>query len=177
MLEIIRQPWILQSSIQGENKMKKIISGVTVLSMLLMINVPIGAVELDHESGNESAKVEINTTIDSSYVVVIPESINIDFKAETTKLGTVEADWVQIEPGKKVVVTANPGKLENVKDTAKTISYQLLSDKDKFQEMDILTADDKVDLNIAISEVEWNRAYAGKYKGIITFTLFYEDIV
>lgn len=157
--------------------MKKLISGLTVFSMMALMIMPVVAVELDQDDEPKSTEVEINTTIDPSYVVVIPESTSIDFNAETTELGSIEATWVQIDPDKKVVVTVTPGKLENLKDATKTIPYQLMNGKDEFESMDVLTAGDKVDLNVTIDKADWNKAYAGKYKGIITFTLSYEDIV
>lgn len=158
--------------------MKKLLSTLTVLTLAMGISATgIKAAEIDQNGDTKSTDIEITTAIDPSYVVVIPESTNIDFKEENTALGTVEATWVQIDPDKKVVVTADAGKLQNIKDINKTIPYRLLKGEDKFQSMDILAAGDKADLSVAISEADWNKAYAGRYKGIITFILSYEDIV
>lgn len=152
--------------------MKKLVCSVVALGMMLM---PITAEEINQDSEPQSGKTIISTEIDPTYEVVIPESTAIEFEAETTELGSVKANWVQIDPGKKVLVSVDAGELQNQEDPSKTIPYELVSDEEAFTSMDILSTEDKAVIQLKITKENWNKAFAGKYKGTIVFHFSYVD--
>lgn len=157
--------------------MKKILSFVLAAMMVTAISTTAFAAELNQGSDPKTQDTKITTSIAPTYVVTIPADAKIDFNAASTTLGTVNATHMQIEPDKKVTVTAAAGKLENQTDTTKTIEYKLMNGETEFTSMDLIDTEKKADLAIAIAEDDWNTAYAGDYKGTITFTISYTNLI
>lgn len=73
------------------------------------------------------------------------------------------------------VALATDGKLENAADNTKVIPYEIKAGEDVFTFATYLTAGEKTELTIHITQDDWNKAYAGEYSDAVTFTVSYED--
>lgn len=155
--------------------MKKLIMTLVTCFMVLAATIPTFASELDQDSNPSSQDVQITLSIAPTYIVSIPADTTIAFNETSTHMGSIQASHMQIEPDKNVVVSATTGKLENNKDKSKTIPYKLMSDTTAFSSIHLIDTIEKADLSIAIMENDWNKAFAGNYKGIITFMISYEN--
>lgn len=147
---------------------------VFTLLIVLAVSKPVFAAEVDQDS-HPSSEVPVTLSITPSYIVSIPASVTIGFNETITKMGRIQASHMQIEANKRVNVSATTGKLENNRDKAKTISYKLMDEANEFSSINLSDTLEKADLSIAITENDWNKAYGGSYKGIITFTISYEN--
>lgn len=156
--------------------MKKILSFVLAAIMVTALSTTAFAAELNQDDP-KTQDTEITTSIAPTYVVTIPADAKIEFNATSTVLGTVKASHMQIEPDKMVVVNATAGKLENQIEKAKTIAYKLMNGDAEFTSINLTDTEKKADLKISIAEDDWNKAYAGDYKGTITFTISYADLI
>ena len=67
------------------------------------------------------------------------------------------------------------GKLKNVADASKTISYSVNDSKAAFTSAKYTAAGQETPLTIAIAKDEWNKAAAGSYSDTVTFTVSYVD--
>ncbi|MEG2507450.1 MAG: hypothetical protein RSA93_07225 [Longicatena sp.] len=155
--------------------MKKIITAILAISMVAAMSTIAFAAELNQGSDPKTQDSEITTSIAPTYVVTIPADAKINFNAGSTVLGTIQASHMQIEPDKQVVVAAKAGELENQIDKEKSIPYKLTSGDGEFLSIALIDTVKKADLSVAITADDWNKAYAGNYKGTITFTISYAD--
>lgn len=155
--------------------MKKLIAAMFTCFMVSAITMPLFASELDQDSNPSSQDVQVTLSIAPTYIVTIPADTTIAFNETSTHMGSIQASHMQIEPDKNVVVLATTGKLENNTDKSKTIPYTLMSGTTAFSSIHLIDTLEKADLSIAIMENDWNNAFAGSYKGIITFMISYEN--
>ncbi|MEG2081398.1 MAG: hypothetical protein RRZ68_07555, partial [Oscillospiraceae bacterium] len=118
--------------------MKKIITAILAISMVAAMSTTAFAAELNQDSDPKTQDSEITTSIAPTYVVTIPADAKINFNAENTVLGTIQASHMQIEPDKQVVVTAKAGKLENQIDKEKTIPYKLMNGDVEFSSIALI---------------------------------------
>ena len=157
--------------------MKRIISAVFIVLMFVAMSTTAFASYkgINQDVDNESQNTNLTLSIAPTYTISIPADANINFNETSTPLGTVNATNIKIEPNKNVVVSAVAGELKNQKDTNKTLKYKLMNGKEEFSSISLNNTEEKADLSVTIEEEDWNKAYAGDYKGIITFTISYED--
>lgn len=152
--------------------MKKIIALALALLMVATMSVTAFAADTD----TKTTDTTITTSIAPTYTVTIPANTNVTFNATETSFGAIKVDAAQIDPDKciKVALTTD-GKLENAVDNTKVIPYEIKAGDAAFTSATYLTAGDKTELTINITQEDWNKAYAGEYSDTVTFTVSYED--
>lgn len=153
--------------------MKKLISGISALITAAMLIAPMNVFAEDNRG------VVVSTTVEPDYVVTIPLNLEVPFNQEKTDFGAVTLTKAQLEPDKCIKVTVQcDNLLENKADANKTIPYTIYEGKadatgDVFTTASYLTAGEKTDLTIGITQDDWNKAYAGKYEDTVTFQIEY----
>lgn len=154
--------------------MKKLISALMALCLVLSISVTAFAAEIDQETDPKTSQATITTSIAPTYTVTIPESVSVAFNAETTDFGAIEVTAAQLDPGKCIQVSLNAsGELENKADSSKVLPYTVSCGDSEFTSAKYLAAGEKSDLKINITREDWNKAYAGDYEDIVIFEVAY----
>ena len=146
--------------------MKKIFA--VVLALCLLCSMTAFAVE--YGPGDSSAETTLQVTVDESYTVVIPATVDIDFNATSTDLpvqvtalrtystGTV-ADTVR----KLAVEITADNKLTN--ENGDDLAYSVDTKNVYF------TATGTQNFAIRITSAAWNAAPAGTYTDTVTFAI------
>ena len=155
--------------------MKKIICLTAVVLALLGSGNKVLAANLNSRAGEEKTDSIITMSIAPTYTISIPAGVDIKYKDTSTELGTIRATTMKIEPNKMVKVSAQAKSIENLKDTTKVVPYELKSDGSLWTETSFVDTNKAEKLTIDIKEVDWDKAYAGNYKGVITFLVSYVD--
>lgn len=124
---------------------------------------------------DNNRSVEVKTHIDPTYTVTIPANTTVNFNAVDTSFGEIKLTAAQLDPNKSVEVALSAsGTLKNDKDKSKTLAYKILNGNTEFTSATYATADDSTALTIHIAQDDWNKAYAGDYADIVTFTISYK---
>lgn len=154
--------------------MKKIITALLVLAMSAAATTTVFAADINQSSNPKQSQATISTTIQPTYVVSIPEDVEVDFNATSTDFGTVELTAAQINPNYAVEVSLNASStLKNQADTSKTIAYTVSDENGPFTSTQYETAGESTKLTVNITQDAWNAAYAGNYMDTVTFTVSY----
>lgn len=144
---------------------KKFIVCVLALTLAFATAIPVFAQD-----------VVISTSIAPTYTVTIPETTEIEFNAATTDFGAVTLTAAQINPGYYVKVAVTPNALANTADATKTIPYAVTdASGTAFTSAKYTTAGQATALKIAITQADWNAAFAGAYSGTVTFDISYTN--
>lgn len=144
---------------------KKLIAGAMALTLSLAVTIPAFAEE-----------VEISTSIDPTYTVTIPEETEIEFNVTETDFGAITLTSALVNPGYYVKVAVTPNALANDADETKTIPYTVTdASGDEFTSAEYIAAGDTTALKIAITEDDWNAAFAGDYSGTVIFNISYTN--
>lgn len=165
--------------------MKKIISGILCLVMMLSTNIPTFAAEINMNN-SQTTETTVVYGPDSEYTVTIPESIIIPYnkgKGDSTTI-TVSASNVMINDGNNLNVsisgqTDSKWKLTNIADNNNNIEYIIGTTEngnDIIENSNILTVSAGDYWNSAKSAtlyltVNEDASNTGNYTGIITFTV------
>lgn len=141
---------------------KRIALGVSVMMLLSLSAMPVSAAE--------EKEAVISTEVAPTYIVTIPTSVKVPFNQQKTDFGAVTLTKAQLEPNKCVKVTMQcDNLLDNKADAEKTIPYTIYEGKadatgNVFTTASYLSAGEKTDLTIGITQDNWNKAYAGEYE-------------
>lgn len=153
--------------------MKKIVS--MIMMVLLISPVAIQAKEIDQESTNKTEDTKVTTSVDSTYLVVIPEDCKITKGTlNTTMELAVEGNPT---PDASIQVDVAATELCNQGNKEYKIPYQLTSEGKEFNkitysESEIRTGT-KTPLSIDITKEAWDNAFAGDYSATLTFAIQY----
>lgn len=153
---------------------KKIIAGMMSVLLATGMTMPVGAAN----PGQQSGSTQLNTSVESSFILTIPATTNIVFNETKTQMpgslkvsGNVDTnDWVL------VVATTNP--LEKI--TGESIDYSLTDGTNVFTDarwnetelragLTSAEGQKEIPLFVEITEEEWKQAKAGNYTGTVTF--------
>lgn len=142
--------------------MKKGLTGLLLVTLLAGFATPVHAAQT----------TELHANVGSSYVLTIPKETNIDVNALSTPLnGTVKVTG-NITATQNVVVSSTTNPLHNDVDNV-DLPYTLKMGNNTLTSMSFsqsdLTNAKEVQLNVAISQEDWNQAKAGEYNGSIVF--------
>ncbi len=175
-------------------KVKKFIAG---LSAMAVMATPITAFANDpflgelsntitNESDPQSGSALITTEIDPTYIVTIPADTTVAFNTLRTDFGSVELTEARLEPNAFIRVSLESDyELKNAADVTKTIPYDVvMEEQNEDQEFvynsvmgeDIILTEtgEKADLDIDITQDDWDSAYAGTYADTVTFNVQYD---
>ena len=160
--------------------MKKLITLALALVMTASISVSAFAATVDqNDASPKNENVTVTTSIDPTYIVTIPGNTTVAYnnnKATSTDFGTITADYVRLNPKKKIVVSVDADlTMKNADDKTKTIPYTITSGGKAFTSVDLLATGDSAALKIDITATAWSAACAGSYSDIVTFTVAYVD--
>lgn len=153
---------------------KRIALGVSVMMLLSLSAMPVSAAD-------DTRNAVISTEIAPAYIVTVPASIKVPFNQEKTDFGAITLTKAQLEPNKCVKVTMQcDNLLDNKADAEKTIPYTIYEGKanatgNVFATASYLSAGEKTDLTIGITQEDWNKAYAGEYEDTVTFQIEYTN--
>ena len=149
--------------------MKKVISVVLALVMMMAIMVPAFAAELNAttQSGNSTVLVDgITDKGDGTYSVEIPASVDLIW-GDTTKAGEYKITS-QVQTDKRVKVT-----LEKAKDLTnaanETIEFAVADATTGIANSAVVNNESHT-FNLTIDASEWAAASIATYEGTITFT-------
>lgn len=132
----------------------------------LFLSLPVQA--------EDATSVKVSTYIEPSYSIRIPADTDIAYGNETTQLGAVEVVSARIEPGMCISVSAKAdGLLVNAGSDNSAIPYRLMADDVPYKGSIFTESGEKTDLQIAVTEEDWEKADAGNYDGTIGFTVRY----
>lgn len=155
--------------------MKKIIALALSVMLVMSLSVTAFAAEVNQDSNPKTSNTTITTSIAPTYTVTIPADTNIVFNATSTDFGKVELTTAQLDPNYVVKVSAEAGELKNKADETKTIPYTLnVKDGAVFTSAEYDDDGESTALTLDITQDNWNKAYAGQYEGVITFTVEYK---
>jgi len=153
--------------------MKKLIA----LLMTLCLLCGTTALATEYKNGQGTPQTVLKVTIDESYTLVIPATVNIPFNAlrtdlpiEVKELRCKPADDAQYERLLYVQISSNNGKLTDAQGTH-SIRFNLDPGEQKGNMKALFF--DKVgtkNMTIGITQDAWNAAPAGSYSSTITFT-------
>ena len=148
--------------------MKKIISVVLALVMMMLVCVPAFATkELNAtaNSGDTTVKVDGSSMGEGTYTVTIPAAVNLTW-GDTTKEDSYSITS-QVQTAKRVKVT-----LEKTKDLTnaanETIAFAVADDTTGVAEKAVVTGEAHK-FNITIDAGAWTAASIADYEGTITF--------
>lgn len=154
--------------------MKKVISLVMALVMMMAIMVPAFAAELNAsvQSGEATVKTDTSAiTGDGTYTVTYPATMNIVWNTVTTNFSySVDSN---LRTGKCVqVVVADTGDgLNMLNATNATLAYTLAGTTTAKTTSPVVTAENTTfTYSIVVEESAWNAAAIDEYKDTLTFT-------
>lgn len=151
--------------------MKKVISIVMAVVMMMAVMVPVFAADLtiNNTSGEATVKVDgIADMGEGSYTVSIPATIDVLWGNDG-----LDAYYItnQLQTGKKVKVTlANTKDLTNVNDANETIVFEVADQTDGLSASAVVIDKEEHKFDIKIAADEWAKASISDYSGTITFT-------
>lgn len=151
--------------------MKKIISIVMAVVMMMAVMVPVFAADLtiNNTSGEATVKVDgIDDMGEGSYTVSIPATIDVLWGKDG-----LDSYYItnQLQTGKKVKVTlANTKDLTNVNDANETIVFEVTDQTDGLSASSVVIDKEEHKFDITIAADEWAKASISDYSGTITFT-------
>ncbi len=151
--------------------MKKFISTFLVFTVVtLSLLLPTYAETLNQ--AQTSGSMEINTTRMEEIEVSFPADISVPWNTQGNfDIGEISAEKIVISPTKKVVITvASQNNLKFLSDGGE-IPYTLGgADSIEFAETNVLSA---YPLTVSVLQADWDKAPAGEYGDVLTFTLEY----
>ena len=149
--------------------MKKVISVVLVLVMMMAVMVPAFAAELNAttQSGNSTVLVDgVNDKGDGTYSVEIPASVDLIW-GDTTKAGEYKITS-QVQTDKRVKVTL--AKAKDLTNAANETIEFAVADATTGIANSAVVNNESHTFNLTIDASEWAAASIATYEGTITFT-------
>lgn len=149
--------------------MKKVISVVLALVMMMAIMVPAFAATLDvnTQSGNSTVLVDgITDKGDGTYSVEIPASVDLIW-GDTTKAGEYKITS-QVQTDKRVKVTL--AKAKDLTNAANETIEFAVADATTGIANSAVVNNESHTFNLTIDASEWAAASIATYEGTITFT-------
>ncbi len=153
-----------------------------IFALFLTLCLLCGLTALADDSNRET---ELKVTIDESYEIVIPATLDIPFNSTSTNLpievtslrlrpvgdveNTVRAVWVELDQ-------PDSFRLVNDKDSNSTILYGIGGGEGTLGRVLKFTATGTKNYTVTISEEEWNNAAAGVYTTTVTFSVSITNI-
>lgn len=159
--------------------MKKAITAIIAGVMCLSMTVTAFAADtvINQDSADKTGKTTLSTFKPAAYTVVIPESAEIEFDAETTDIGDITYQQGNLEPGASVEVALTEATpLANTKDSQYTIDYTVTCLGEEFD--GVVYEEDTypgtvTPLDVNITNEAWENAKAGDYSALLTFEISY----
>lgn len=149
--------------------MKKVISVVLALVMMMAVMVPAFAATLDvnTQSGNSTVLVDgVKDKGDGTYSVEIPASVDLIW-GDTTKEGTYKITS-QVQTDKRVKVTL--AKAKDLTNAANETIEFAVADATTGIANSAVVNNEAHAFNLTIDASEWAAASIATYEGTITFT-------
>ncbi len=158
--------------------MKKIISIVMALVMMMAICVPAFAAEIKKDDANQTGQATVTTTTsatDATYTVTYPATISIAWGTLTaTNVNYSVTSQLAIGATLKVSVAAdNAGLMTSANAVDYDLTYTLTGGAEEtFTELNSAKAP-ATDVTVAIAQEQWDAAVPDVYQGTLTYTVAY----
>lgn len=153
--------------------MKKFLSvlvAVTVLSLSCLLSASAGTLSPPQVSG----ETEIYTERTEDIAVMYPADVGIPWNTEGDfEIGAISAETMVIAPNKKVVISVASQNDCSLVGDGGYIPYTLGGAGGV--EFTVVNDDSVFPLTVNIAKEDWNKASAGDYSDILTFTLDYVE--
>lgn len=155
--------------------MKKLLSGLTVLALMMSVSVTtVKATTIDQDS-DQNGTTNVTTKVDPTYIVTIPEDCNIAQGTENTPM--VLSVTGNPQPDATIKVDVTKTELTNKGNANYKLPYALTSNDQAFSEITYNEAQIRsgttTNLSVDITKANWDKAYAGDYQAMLTFTIAY----
>lgn len=151
--------------------MKKLLSALLTLTLMLAACAPVGAAAPPIQTGNTT----LTTTVGEAFEISIPDSLDIPYRASSTSLTGIKLSKANLTSGAKVRVTlpaANTYKLVNTANSSE-IDYSVNSGGSQFTGGDLTNVNDTISLTVDITQDEWDQAMSGVHTGTLSFSASY----
>ena len=170
-------------------KTRRFISGLSALAIMAMPMTAFAAeapTQINEQSDPQSAQAKITTEIAPTYIVTIPADTTVAFNTLRTDFGSVELTEARLEPNAFIRVSLDSDyELKNAADATKTIPYDVVMEEQnedqefvynsvKGEDIILTETGEKADLDIDITQDDWDSAYAGNYSDTVTFNVQYD---
>lgn len=159
--------------------MKKLFATLLALTLCCSMATTAFAAEINQDSETKTGNTTITTVKDPTYIVVIPETAEIEFAVESNPIGSIEYKEGNLEPGAEVTVELkNASTLAHKEDAKYTIEYAVCKDGEAFTSVvynEQTAAGTKTALTANITKEAWEAAKAGNYEATLTFEISYEN--
>lgn len=154
--------------------MKKIFALMLTLCLLCGMAALADNNTITQDSEKKQATTTLTTTIDESYTISIPASLNIAYGKKDTALKLQISDY-RLKVDHQIQVNVNwDGKLEcSTGAGTHNLAYDLQWNGASIHPTRnplIFSSNGSKDLNVKITESAWNSAAAGEYTDSVTFT-------
>ncbi len=148
--------------------MKKVISIVMALVMMMAICVPAFALDATTPAGDVDVVVDgITDKGDGSYTVTIPASVDLTWGNDGESKYEITS---QVQTTKRVkVAVAKTKDLTNITDATETIEFAV-ADRTTGIASGAVVSNEVHKFDITVADEEWNNASIAVYEGTITFT-------
>lgn len=155
--------------------MKKIFTLVFVLCLMCSTSVL---------ADNSNRQTELKATIQESYIIVIPATLDIPFNSTSTNLPIEVKSLRLLSTGTKentdralcVHLEQPDFKLTNEKDESSKITYDIDGGEGTYERYHYFTETETKNYIVSIAQSEWDAAAAGTYKNTVTFEVYITDI-
>lgn len=151
------------------------------------VDYELDSLVVEDASGNEievndkqfimpASDVTVTVTFKRSYIqpdytVTIPENVEVELNALSTVWGKIVVTITKLDPSEWIKVEiVTDGELNNEDDADKVIPYQIKSGNDGFT-FATYEQSGETELNIHITQEDWNKAYSGSYSDTLTFNI------
>ena len=148
---------------------KRIVAGTLCMMMAASMVFPVSAAEPQEKS------TTLTTDVKSEYMLTIPRDMEIPFGAEETGMGSVKVTG-NVKPRETVRVDATAGSFISQENPQDTIALTLMDESTDTQfqssvwdEQDMRKETKEVPLAVRVKKADWDQAYAGTYKAVLTF--------
>jgi len=159
--------------------MKKLFATLLALTLCCSMATTAFAAEINQDSDPKTGNTTITTVKDPTYIVVIPETAQIEFDVGSNPIGSIEYKEGNLEPGAEVTVELkNASALAHKEDAKYTIEYAVCKDGEAFTSVvynEQTAAGTKTALTADITKEAWEAAKAGNYEATLTFEISYEN--
>lgn len=159
--------------------MRRFISALTAMIMVITISVTAFATDINQDSSNKTSNTNITYTVNPSYTVTIPANVTLGNSI------TVSAEDVRVAKGSQVVVKLtginendNDFKVKTTEGAELTYTVQKGSDNVAINDV-VLAVNPEVSTSGSqiLSFIEpTNIIYAGNYTGNVTFKVSVESV-
>lgn len=153
---------------------RKILAALLASTLTVTAASSAFAIQISDKDELKMDIVSINTSIEPTYLVTIPDDVDVDFNAVQTDFGSIKLESARLELNKQVTVSITAdSELSNLDNADVGIPFTVNSNGEAFTSASYTEAGEQTDLTIDIAQEDWDKAPGGSYTGFVMFTVSY----